>query len=205
MTRIDYNDIDKICEHYGISKYKINSDDGSIDVDGDVILTNLFLEQLPLNFNKVNGKFRCNFNKLTSLEGSPAEVFGNFVCSDNNLASLKGGPTKVTGYYDCNENALTSLEYAPEEVGQDFFCAYNKNLTSLKFLPKKLKSLYALNNSGLKNPYEFRYIFFSQIQQVGIDDDDIKEIINRYYGKPEYYHVAIDELLELADYRGFKN
>ena len=63
-------DIDSICQKYGIKNYTIN-EDGSIDVDGDVDLSNRKLIELPLKFRNVNGNFYCSWNELTSLEGFP--------------------------------------------------------------------------------------------------------------------------------------
>ena len=70
-------EIHDICEEYNIKNYSINPD-GSIDVNGDVIIVNKNLYKLPLKFNKVNGNFYCSYNKLTSLEGCPKYVGGNF-------------------------------------------------------------------------------------------------------------------------------
>lgn len=93
----NFNDeisIREICADYDIRNYTIN-DDGSIDVDGDVNLSERGLDELPLKFNKVYGNFNCYSNKLISLEGCPKFVGHNFNCSDNKLTSLKYGPEKV--------------------------------------------------------------------------------------------------------------
>ena len=99
--------------------------DGSIDVDRDVDLSGLNLKKLPLKFNKVNGSFYCNSNKLTTLNGSPKDVL-NFYCSSNLLTSLEGGPEKVSGVFNASFNKLTSLEGVPKEVGEFFSCFNNK-------------------------------------------------------------------------------
>ena len=44
-----YSDIKSICEKYRITNYTINSD-GSIDVDGDVDLSEKRITKLPLKF-----------------------------------------------------------------------------------------------------------------------------------------------------------
>ena len=86
-----------LCYKYGIKNYTINSD-GTIDVDGDVNLSNYRnrpmgglpcskLKKLPLKFRKVNGFFNCSGNELISLVGSPISV-GDFNCSYNKLNSL---------------------------------------------------------------------------------------------------------------------
>ena len=82
-------DIDSICQKYNIKNYIIN-EDGSIDVDGDVDLSNRELIELPLKFRNVSGDFYCSYNELTSLEGAPSSVDGDFDCSGNKLTSLEG-------------------------------------------------------------------------------------------------------------------
>jgi len=62
------NDIDAICYKYGIENYTVNPD-GTVDVDGDVYLSDTKLTKLPLKFGYVSGSFRCAWNQLTSLEG----------------------------------------------------------------------------------------------------------------------------------------
>jgi hypothetical protein len=101
--------IDSICKKYDIKNYTIN-DDGSIDVDENVYLSNRGLTELPLKFRKVSGEFYCSYNKLTSLSGSPLSVGGNFSCRNNKLTSLEGSPREVGGYFSCDNNQLTSLE-----------------------------------------------------------------------------------------------
>jgi hypothetical protein len=126
--------ISGICEKYGIKNYIIN-DDGTVDVDGDVDLSDKKLTIIPLRFGKVSGNFYCHDNKLTSLEGCPKWVGGYFACSFNQLTSLKGGPEFVGGNFSCCYNKLTSLEGAPKVVGGDFYCYCNK-LTTLEGFPK---------------------------------------------------------------------
>jgi hypothetical protein len=48
--------IHKICKEYKIKNYTIN-DDLSIDVDGDVDLSNKSLIKIPIKFRKVSGNF----------------------------------------------------------------------------------------------------------------------------------------------------
>ncbi|NBO23267.1 hypothetical protein EBU94_08025, partial [bacterium] len=57
----DHEEIKKICEKYKIYNYNIN-DDGSVDVDGDVDLSNKELTRLPIRFGKVSGSFICSHN-----------------------------------------------------------------------------------------------------------------------------------------------
>ena len=119
----------KLCKKYRIKNYYINPD-LSIDVDGDVHLDNLPLSSLPLRFSIVSGYFYCQYDRLTTLDGSPREVGIGFNCSHNRLTTLEGGPREVGWYFSCSSNLLTTLEGSPREVGEDFECSGNQ-LTTL--------------------------------------------------------------------------
>jgi hypothetical protein len=49
-------DIESICKKYGIENWTINSD-GSIDVDGNVNLSEKGLDKIPLKFRNVTSNF----------------------------------------------------------------------------------------------------------------------------------------------------
>jgi len=116
--------INKICKRYNIKDYTINPD-GSIDVDGYVNLHNENLTKIPLKFNKVNDHFNCNFNKLTSLEGSPIKVDGGFGCSYNQLTSFEYTPKIISGAFYCRNNNIKSFEYFPSYIKGHFGCESN--------------------------------------------------------------------------------
>ncbi len=82
-------EIHDICKNYNIKNYIINPD-GSIDVEGDVFISNKNLDKLPLKFNYVSGVFVCSNNRLTSLEGSPRKLGLKLYCSGNPLTTLNG-------------------------------------------------------------------------------------------------------------------
>ena len=119
-----FEDINEICRKYGIKDYTINTDE-SIDVDGYVRLYTKGLTKLPLKFNKVNGYFYCNDNKLTTLEGCPKEVNGDFGCNCNKLTSFKFAPKIIIGYFDCRWNNIKSFEYFPSYIKGNFHCENN--------------------------------------------------------------------------------
>ncbi len=119
-----FNEIENICQKYGIENYTINSD-GSIDVYDDVYLVLECLKKLPLNFNQVTGNFNCRNNKLTSLEDAPRRVGGNFYCYDNKLTSLENCPQKVGEDFDCHNNKIASFEHLPFSIGGHFLCVGN--------------------------------------------------------------------------------
>ena len=141
--RMSDQEIHVICKEHFIRNYIINPD-GSISVDGDVILINRSLKKIPLVFKEVSGYFYCYRNNLTSLEGCPEKIGGDFDCYRNNLASLEGCPEKVGGSFFCYQNNLASLEGCPEKVGGNFFCGFNQ-LTSLKGCPDA-RNIYCNNN-----------------------------------------------------------
>ena len=121
--------IEEICKKYGIKNYVINSDE-SIDVYGNVNLSNKGLTKIPLTFNKVTGDFDCKNNYITSLKGCPKKV----------------------EYLDCSDNKLTSLEYSPEYVDGSFYCSSN-NLTSLKGISLYIGGSFGFNDNNITNLY----------------------------------------------------
>lgn len=126
------DEIHIICRKHRIEYYTIREDsDGFfIDVDGNVCLSWLVLQSIPIRFGMVTGNFDCSNNFLTSLEGCPTSVGGSFYCSDNILVSLEHCPSGVGGSFTCRSNYLTSLCDGPNEVGSFFECIGNKTLLS---------------------------------------------------------------------------
>ena len=126
--------INAVCKKFEISNYTIN-DDYSIDVLGNVSISDKKLTKIPLKFNKVSGYFTCDTNQLTTLLGSPKSVGKSFGCYSNELTTLEGSPESVGGIFDCAHNKLTTLEGGPKEVGRNFNCSDNK-LTTLEGSPE---------------------------------------------------------------------
>jgi hypothetical protein len=109
---------------------------GLVDVNGNFDCSNKYSNTLRgIKFGKVSGDFRCDYNRLTTLEGAPQEVGRGFGCRYNNLISLEGAPQEVGGNFDCSRNTLTTLEGAPQEVGGNFDCSRN-TLTTLEGAPQ---------------------------------------------------------------------
>ena len=153
--------LDKELKEFNITKYSLN-EDGSIDCDQHVDLFNRDLDEIPFNFNRINGNFNisqndlpslkncpkyidgwftCHFNRLSSLEFGPEYVGENYYCYNNKLTTLKGCVDEVYGYFDCSNNLLTSLEFCPMQVEGEFNCSRNK-LTELDFSPFVRKNLF---------------------------------------------------------------
>ena len=169
-TRTGKAGIDEELRQYGLdpAKATLNAD-GTIDYDGDVMLSSKHLTRLPFRFRTVTGVFYCFANELTTLDGcpivvkddfdcisnklvnlkgGPKQVYGFFACYNNDLTTLEGAPEKIKGFFDCSHNNLTSLKGGPEQVGGNYDCSCN-SLISLEGLPKKLKKqLFCYNNPG---------------------------------------------------------
>jgi hypothetical protein len=111
---------------------------GLVDVEGDFNCIEQGLSDFKgVRFGKVSGNFKCENNKLTSLEGAPQKVGGGFSCYNNRLTTLNGAPQKVGGNFSCRWNQLTTLKGAPQEVGGNFSCR-NNQLTTLEGAPQKV-------------------------------------------------------------------
>jgi hypothetical protein len=140
-----FEEIDSICKKYNIKNYTINPD-GSVDVDGSVILSSYRFVKLPLKFGRVSGYFDCSDNQLTTLKGSPESVGGSFYCGYNQLTTLEGAPKMVGRDFYCDNNKLTTLKGSPERVGGSFLCRYNQ-LTTLEGSPREVgRDFNCMNN-----------------------------------------------------------
>ena len=106
------SEIDELCKKYGIENYTINN--GLVDVDGDVDLSDGNLTKLPIKFGNISGYFYCSSNQLTTLEGAPQSVGDGFYCRNNQLTTLEGCPKSVGGHFDCNENNIYKLDFVPK-------------------------------------------------------------------------------------------
>lgn len=135
-------------KEHNIQNYFIYND-LTIDVEGDVNITKMSLENIPVQFHVVNGCFDCINNNLTSLKGCPKYIDGNFYCNNNNkLVNLEGGPETVTKTYECDNNLLVTLQGLAQNIGMDFKCSSNR-LTKLEYLPKIIKGNLNINKNNL--------------------------------------------------------
>lgn len=101
------------------------TEDGSYIINGDVWLDSKGLtnfKHMPYKIYKVNGKFDCSVNPLTSLEGCPQIVNGSFYCDRTLLKDLKGSPEIVNENFVCSYNNLTSIEGMPATINGNVYC-----------------------------------------------------------------------------------
>jgi hypothetical protein len=135
---------------YTKGTWSYNPATGLVDVKGDFNCSGKGTIKTfrGVKFGRVSGRFNCEYNKLTSLEGAPQKVGGRFDCRENKLTSLKGAPQEVGGHFYCSDNELTSLEGSPQEVGGRFDCETNK-LTSLAGAPQKVGGVFWCSDNQL--------------------------------------------------------
>ncbi|EKM7654149.1 hypothetical protein PVE54_001075 [Salmonella enterica] len=103
---------------------------------------------IPVKFGIIHGDFDCSDLDLTSLKGSPREVYGDFNCSSNKLQSLKYCPSVVNGGLNCSHNKLKLLKGSPNIVNGPF-CCDNNSLESLLYCTEKVYGNFSCNNNKL--------------------------------------------------------
>ena len=134
-------EIIEICKKYNIENYTINPD-GSIDVNGNVSLSEYEIKKIPIKFNKVNGYFSCLECDLTTLENSPKWIKDSFFCIGNSLTSLEGCPISDMHYY-FGDDPLESLNGFNGDYNR-LSCHNRDNLIKKHKRKQKLKHLYEL-------------------------------------------------------------
>lgn len=142
---------------YKVTNYTIN-EDLTVDVNGNVNLSQMSLYYLPLMFGVINGNFNCSSNELTSLLGCPKQVKGDFNCMKNKLTTLEHSPILVYGYYGCCYNKLTNLEGIASYVGGDFDCG-NNQLKTLKYSPLEVGGNFYCMVNPIENLNNFECVF----------------------------------------------
>jgi hypothetical protein len=131
-------------------RWKLNPDNGEIDIRGDVTIDpNLSLPQISkdLKIGKITGTFR--FNDLSTYilpEYTPRIVEGDFLAQNLKLETLENSPEYVGWDFVVEYNYLKDLKGSPPEIGGNFSVEGNTGLKSLEGGPKKVKFTY--NTAG---------------------------------------------------------
>lgn len=112
---------EEFCNLHKIVDYKIN-DDNTIDVKGDVWLSRIKTDCLPVTFNKVYGSFYISKSELITLKGSPKWVGNSFSCMENYLTSLEHSPRYIGRNFNCRHNPITSLYGGPTNIVGVVYC-----------------------------------------------------------------------------------
>lgn len=146
LKKFDHFRIKMICISYKIKNYNIN-DDGTVDVQGDVVFNMSKIKKLPIKFRHVSGSFLCAQCDLRTLEGVPNYVGGNFSLYYNkSLSSLKGSPLYVGGEYDCTNCGLETLEGIEKTDIVGSFNFTKNDIYTFDNLPKSYGKLYIDHN-----------------------------------------------------------
>lgn len=125
------NEIDFLCDIYGIKNYTIN-DDGSVDVNESVNLSFKIMGEIRLKFGRVTGNFSVSGCSLTNLIGSPKIVYGDYYCEFNLLTSLEGCPNEIWGHFVMSYNdVLKNFDYFPKMINNDIFINNMDSLQSI--------------------------------------------------------------------------
>ena len=99
-------------EEMDITNYFIN-DDMTIDADRIFLKDHGLTQLPDyIQFNIINGYFNISYNELTTLRGCPIELKPNpsrsfelnFRCNNNKLTSLEYCPKKIGGEFHCGNN-----------------------------------------------------------------------------------------------------
>jgi hypothetical protein len=168
-------------------RWSVNRE-GLVDVEGSFCCDGQGLEDfLGIRFGKVSGDFRCDFNQLRTLEGSPRVVGGNFSCFSNQLRTLEGSPREVGGGFYCWGNQLRTLEGSPREVGGGFDCSRNP-LISLEGAPEVIKYDFCFKNTWFS--YDLQS-FLSGINRI--KPDEISLLLTHRFFTPEVIKKQIDQ------------
>lgn len=125
------------------------NENGSVDYDGKVVISNMELREIPVKFGVVIGDFICSDNLLKTLKNAPHTVKGDFYCSRNLLVNLKYGPSIVTDSYLCRQNKIISLEGSPKIISGMFDCSANE-LVNLKNCPEFIGGEFDATNNNIE-------------------------------------------------------
>lgn len=159
-----------LCKKLDIKNYTINKN-GTVDVNGDVNISNRDLTKIPIKFNIVYGNFDCSFNKLETLFGSPKIIEGNFICSYNSLKNLKYSPSFIGKDFNCTSNNLISL-YNINKIKGNFIC-YNNPVYEIWKLFKDKDKIEELNKLNvIRKNNIFMYSLEEFFNNIGIKADE---------------------------------
>lgn len=139
--------------------WKINSQTGKIDIEGDLKMLQVMPSKLPqgrliandlkelfggFEIGKVTGDYECARVSTYSLEGGPEYVGGNFsVWQNSHVKEMKGCPSFVGGDFQySSQECLSNFKGSPDVVKGDFIYRYGGHrqcfLSSLKGLTPEI-------------------------------------------------------------------
>jgi len=106
------------------------NDDGTVDVQGSVVIHDYNNSKLPVKFRNVSEDFYILDDRITSLEGCPDYVDKVFKVSSSSIKNLKYSPKSVETYnIDCN--SLESIEGISSEIRDHLRYTASKNMSDI--------------------------------------------------------------------------
>lgn len=143
----DEKKITEWLDSIGVKNYSINQD-MSVTVNGNLLLDDKNLTEIPVKFKEVHGGIDVTSNKIKRLDWCPSIVKGSLEAWDNEIETLVGGPIEIEGSFDIDNNKLTNLQGAPKKVGGAFIITSNK-LSSLVGCPEIVGEYFKASICGI--------------------------------------------------------
>jgi len=121
--------------------------DGTTIVEGELILEDKEIRQLPIGLTEVKGSLSVSGNSSLRFNGYPKKVEGYFDCSYNDLLSLQRMPEKVGGGINLEYNKISSLDGIPDKVMGDLYLS-NNQLENLDGISKEISGRLELDDNN---------------------------------------------------------
>jgi hypothetical protein len=142
-------EVDEFCKENDVKNYKIN-EDLTLDVNGNVNLSDKNLSVLPFKFRDVRGCFDCSHNNLFSLINAPRSVGGDFICSFNKLKDIIFAPQTIGGSFICSFNSIEKFDFLLPSIAKNLDFS-NNELSSLLNSPSVINGSFACSNNKLRD------------------------------------------------------
>lgn len=154
-------------------------DNLTVDIEGDMVISNLSLSEIPMQFGWVKGTFRCSHNNLTSLKGSPRKVDNDFQCEYNFLETLEYSPEEIGKSFLCHDNKLKSFKGVTPHIPRNFSCENNK-LVSFEFAPLSVGGLFDCRENNFRSIEDLKIVVLGSFLHDSSDGHKIPEFADKY-------------------------
>ena len=207
LDEITKTDTKQIKVHIGNQKYLLLGirngffidDYSDIEIFGEFDISNIGLKSLEGCPKKINGKFNCHSNNLTSLINGPEFVDGDYVVFMNNLKTVEGCPNELNGNFHLNSNRLSSFEHFPSIIKGNLFFV-NNPITTLHDIHKHIKFMgndtrMSFNACDIKSNV-LGLLKIKGLTQVYLQNKNVENILNKYLSAEKDLLACQQELIE---------
>ncbi len=140
MVKPSYKNIEDTFNTTFYTLARVMIKNGVISVGGDCrVKVNVSLKELPVKFNRIEGRFISCKVGLTSLKGFPNYIGDYLDISENDLTSLIGLPKIIKNYLDIRFNPITSIDPLLDLNTKEITLELIPNLPLLKLVSIKSK------------------------------------------------------------------